>query len=172
MGLRIDDVQRSKFVAGKPLTRFSIELLELAPGERCECSVLSDRWEWYDLHWCRGHHVICTAPSGFCGPCQEGVPATPKGFGFVLKDGASKQQLFKLTARMLVDEPRLKEGTAGRGDRLRIERPGLHAKGKTLVRVVGVAWELDKLPKSLCVGTAVCRIFGPGAEMKQQGGAK
>jgi len=162
--LRPEDLQRSRMTNGHPTKTYAIGFLELKPEEICWGVFTSRKIEWFDVHWFRGKHVICTKPKGFCSACNECIPALPRGYAAVMREGQLGQLILKLTPRMVKEEPVLAMKSWLRGSRFKLWRPGKHEEVKTCIRIEGVFPEENKLPAELDIVKAICRVFGSGSE--------
>jgi len=158
------DLARSRMENGRPKKGFAIGFMDIRPGEMAWGVFVSHKVSWFDVHWWKGRHHVCTRPRGYCVCCNDGCPTLPKGYAFVLREGQLGQQVLKLTERMVREEPALSLTPDLRGSRFKLWRPGKHEKVKTCIRIEGIFPDDGKLPLPFDLDQALCRIFGTGSE--------
>jgi len=140
--------------------KYAFEFLEPAVAGITPLIVLSERIEWFEIHWFGGRHVLCVVPPLVCSPCNHNVPRTPSGYFVAMHAETMARGMIRLTPRMLDEEPQLKLAKSIRGVHLNYYRVGNKPKGKKMVRVTGDTFNTSGLPVAPDVTSFVLRTFG------------
>jgi len=147
--------------------RWATPFLEVKAGSVERVTIVSEKIEWYEMHWYCRRHRPCLAPTGNCDLCGKGIPTIPMGYCYSVRPGKSQLIIVKWTKGMFDSCPSLRNCQSIRGCEIRIWRKGEYAKGPILCALEGQLMSTDRLRIGPDVHETMRRIFASSAYISE-----